>query len=119
LVAIDYGFTREELLSPERLNGTLRAYRDHRLASNVLASPGEQDLTAHVNFSALQERGEAAGLQTEVFTTQSRFLSGILSRALASSRDLPHWTAAEMRQFQTLANPEHLGQSFRVLVQSR
>jgi SAM-dependent MidA family methyltransferase len=119
LMTIDYGFTTEELLAPERSKGTLRGYREHRLIDDLLASPGEQDLTAHINFSALQERGESPGLKTELFTTQSRFLSGVLSCALSSTADQLPWSAADLRQFQTLASPEHLGQSFRVLVQSR
>jgi SAM-dependent MidA family methyltransferase len=119
LLTIDYGFTTEELLAPERSNGTLRGYREHRLVEDILTLPGEQDLTAHINFSVLQERGESAGLKTELFTTQSRFLSGVLAQALSSPADQLLWPADEMRQFQTLSSPEHLGQSFRVLVQRR
>jgi len=119
LLTIDYGFSREELLSPERTNGTLRGYREHHLASDILASPGEQDLTAHINFSALQELGEAAGLKTELFTTQSRFLTSIFSRVLDSIPPQLAFTPAEIRQFQTLTSPDHLGHSFRVLIQRR
>jgi SAM-dependent MidA family methyltransferase len=119
LLTIDYGFTTEELLAPERATGTLRAYRDQHLAVNVLASPGEQDLTTHLNFSALQQRGEAAGLKTELFATQSRFLTAIMSRILSLSPTGSAWPARDMRQFQTLTNPEHLGHSFRVLIQTR
>src|SRR5262249_40989959 len=69
LVALDYGLTTEELFTPERQQGTLRAYREHRLGLAILESPGEQDLTAHVNFSAIRETGETAGLSTEAFMT--------------------------------------------------
>ena len=118
LLTIDYGHSAEELLSPARLRGTLRAYFRHRLSDDLLASPGEQDLTAHVNFSALQTVGEAAGLSTESFSTQSHFLTPILAAAL-SSQSLGEWDARRARQFQTLTHPDHLGRAFRVLVQSR
>ena len=119
LMTIDYGFSAEELLAPERKNGTLRAYRKHQVSTDLLANPGEQDLTAHVNFSALERAGHEAGLITDCFTSQSRFLTGILAR-MRSQQHIPTvWTSKLTRQFQTLTNPEHLGQSFRVLVQSR
>jgi SAM-dependent MidA family methyltransferase len=119
LMTIDYGLTLEELLAPERKEGTLRAYRKHRLSSGPLANPGEQDLTAHVNFTALQKQGEDAGLKTEIFTPQSRFLTGILAKMRSRQRTPDNWDSGKVRQFQTLTNPVHLGQSFRVLVQSR
>src|SRR5262249_21158288 len=75
LLAIDYGVTQEELITPERANGTLRAYRCHHLSPDVLAEPGQQDLTAHVNFTALQRCGKSAGLKTEALVTQSQFLT--------------------------------------------
>ena len=118
LMTLDYGLTAEELLAPERQSGTLRAYSRHRASGDLLAEPGEQDLTAHVNFSAIQSAGERAGLRTEVFSTQERFLAGIASR-VADTGETRKWTPAEARQFQTLVHPEHLGRSFRVLVQSR
>ena len=118
LVAIDYGLTADEILAPERTNGTLRASYRQRISDDPLARVGEQDITAHVNFSQLQRIGEGAGLRTETFSTQERFLFEILQLKLggiASER----WSAAEIRQFQTLAHPEQLGRRFRVLVQSR
>ena len=118
LVAIDYGLTADEILAPERTNGTLRAYYQQRISDDPLARVGEQDLTAHVNFTQLQRIGEAAGLRTETFSTQERFLFDLIQRKLggiASER----WSAAEIRQFQSLTHPEQLGRRFRVLVQSR
>ena len=118
LLAIDYGFTTEEQFSPARTNGTLRAYAQHHVGDNVLANPGGQDLTAHVNFSAIRSAGEAAGLTTEAFTTQTRFLTQILAKTQAS-KTFGAWDAARTRQFQTLTHPEHLGRSFRVLIHQR
>ena len=55
LLTIDYGFGEDELLAPARQRGTLRAYHQHHVADDVLANAGDQDLTAHVNFSAIQK----------------------------------------------------------------
>ncbi|HEU6448618.1 MAG TPA: SAM-dependent methyltransferase [Verrucomicrobiae bacterium] len=117
LLALDYGYTVEEQFSPARLNGTLRAYCSHRVTDDVLANPGEQDLTAHVNFSAIQKTGKNAGLKTEFFSTQTKFLTQILQRAVAEKSF--GWNASRARQFQTLTHPDHLGRAFRVLLQSR
>jgi len=118
LLAIDYGFTDDEMLSPARTQGTLRAYHRHHVTDDLLANPGEQDLTAHVNFSAIQKAGETAGLRTETFCTQPQFLTRILARAVPE-KFFARMDAKQIRQFQTLTHPEHLGRAFRMLVQSR
>jgi SAM-dependent MidA family methyltransferase len=118
LMTIDYGLTADELFSPGRLNGTVRAYFRHQVSDDLLANVGEQDLTAHVNFSAIHAAGESAGLKTESIQTQAQFLTGILAKA-SKDNSLGNWTAAQARQFQTLTHPEHLGRAFQVLVQSR
>ena len=67
LMAIDYGLTQQEFFAPERGAGTLRTYRYHRAGRELLARPGEQDITAQVNFTAMRLAGETAGLRTEGF----------------------------------------------------
>ena len=116
LLALDYGFTAEEMISPSRRNGTLRGYYRQRLAEDPLANPGEQDLTAHVDFSALQKAGESAGLLTEGLLSQTQFLTHILVRS-HMEKTFGEWNPARTRQFQTLTHPEHLGHAFRALVQ--
>jgi SAM-dependent MidA family methyltransferase len=118
LLAIDYGFTEEEIFLPSRQCGTLRAYSQHHVSDDVLANPGGQDLTAHVNFSAIQKAGEAGGLATEAFFSQAKFLTQILAKTQVGG-NFGEWTPARTRQFQTLTHPEHFGRAFRVLVQSR
>jgi SAM-dependent MidA family methyltransferase len=118
LMTIDYGFTADELFSPSRTRGTLRSYFRHHASDDILANIGEQDLTAHVNYSAIQAAGESVGLRTEMFSTQSQFLTQIMKTA-SKTNSLGKWTSAQARQFQTLTHPEHLGRAFRVLVQSR
>jgi len=118
LLAIDYGFTGEEMFSPARTRGTLRAYFRHHATDDLLANPGDQDLTAHVNFSAIQKAGESAGLMTEFFCSQTKFLVDILATT-EKNKPFGEWSVKQTRQFQTLTHPEHLGRAFRALVQTR
>lgn len=119
LLAMDYGLEAEDFFRPERATGTLRAYRQHRLVADLLDAPGEQDLTAHVNFTPIRRAGEAAGLQTDAFESQSSFLVRIAGQTECPGALFQKWTPPRLRQFQTLTHPEHLGRSFRVLQQSR
>ncbi len=119
LLTIDYGFAADEQFAPERSRGSLRAYQLHQVSDHLLENPGEQDLTAHIDFGALQSIGEAQGLRTEAFHTQAQFLTDIAARIWDRERGLEEWTAQTKRQFQTLTHPEHLGRAFRILVQSR
>jgi SAM-dependent MidA family methyltransferase len=109
LLAIDYFLTADELLRPERSRGTARAYRAHHACSNLLANPGEQDITAHVNVTRLQQIGEAEGLSTEPLLTQAAFLTRIFEK----------FKGAPPSQLKTLIHPEHLGEKFKVFIQTR
>lgn len=119
VMTVDYGLTEEELFVPERSEGTVRAYRQHRVSRDVLADPGEQDITAHVNFTEILRAGEAAGLKTEVLTTQERFLTGMAAQVSKEPARFGDWKEGATRQFRTLTHPEHLGRAFRVLVQGK
>ena len=111
LLTFDYGFSGEEFLGPERTDGTLRGYSRHGV-TDPLAEPGDQDITAHVNFTQLEREGERAGLRTATYESQRAFLSRIV-------KEQGSVTPEKARQFQTLTHPEHLGERFRVLVQAR
>ena len=119
LLTFDYGLRAEEFFMPERKAGTVRGYHHHQSGNDVLAHPGDQDITAHVNFTAIQAAGESAGLSTDAFVSQAQFLTGIAARIWKNEDSFGEWTPERTRQFQTLTHPEHLGRSFRVLVQSR
>ncbi len=119
LLTFDYGLSAEQFFTPERKDGTLRAYYRHQQSSDVLARVGEQDLTAQVNFSAVTAAGEAEGLQTEAWTGQGRFLTALVERAVAQKKLAEQWTPARIRQFQTLTHPQHLGRAFQVVVHGR
>ena len=118
LLTIDYGLRVPDFLAPQRANGTLRAYHRHQQADDVLANPGEQDLTAHVNYSAIQQAGEAVGLGTEMLASQAQFLTGIVQRAWRAESNFGPWTSNHTRQFQTLTHPNFLGRPFQVLLQT-
>ena len=119
LLTIDYGLTAAEQFRPERSGGTLRIFTHHHADDNLLASPGKNDITAHVNFSAIEAAGRAAGLVTEGLMGQDKFLTKMLAQIEAKPGSFDEWTPARTKQFQTLTHPEHLGHAFRVLIQSR
>jgi SAM-dependent MidA family methyltransferase len=119
LLAFDYGYGQGMTLIPERPNGTLRGYRHHKQVENVLADPGLQDITAHVDFGRIETAGIKAGLGTELFEPQGRFLTQLASKAWQPDAEFGKWDSARTRQFQTLIHPQHLGVSFHVLIQSR
>ena len=119
LIAFDYGLETEEFLTPARASGTLRAYHRHRVSDDLLSLPGELDLTAHVDFSAVAEEGLRHGLSTWHRERQSRFLMRILEAIQRTPGRFPEWTPSRVRAFQTLTHPEHFGRGFRVLVQGR
>ena len=116
LITLDYGHDQEGFFSPHRPQGSLRAYRRHQTVADLLATPGEQDLTADVNFGALQEHGRNLGLETVLFLEQGRFFTRECQPELLA---LATATPAERRQAQTLLHPALLGRAFRVLVQRK
>ncbi len=75
LLTIDYGDKARGLYTPERIDGTLACYFQHQLTNLPLVRPGEQDITAHVNFSALLNEGRRQGLHLHTFTTQRLWLT--------------------------------------------
>jgi SAM-dependent MidA family methyltransferase len=119
LFTVDYGLLQDDFFQPHRSRGTLRAFSRHRPGTNPLEAVGEQDITAHVNFSLLIAAGESAGLKTDEFIRQDIFMKGVLERIEAAPRSFPLWTAMRYRQLTSLLHPEHLGRAFKVLIQSR
>lgn len=74
VLTIDYGDRAARLYTLSRARGTLLAYKRHSTSEDFFAAPGEQDLTAHVNFGALIDSGREAGLEYTGMTTQEKFL---------------------------------------------
>lgn len=119
MVTADYGARLDLPLDPDRPEGTLRGYRNHKVTRQVLDQPGEQDLTAHVNFDRLRQAGEMSGLQTTSLESQERWLNRIFAETTGDENRFAPWTPQRVRQFQTLTHPGHLGRAFSVLVQRR
>jgi SAM-dependent MidA family methyltransferase len=122
LLMIDYGYTRNEQLAG-RHRGTLMAYRHHSASPDPYQAPGEQDLTAHVNFTAIAGACEQVGMQVEKLLTQSQFLMGIGERnqfadAFEDCR-VPQERAKVALQLKHLVTPVGMGENFRVLMASR
>jgi len=122
LVAIDYGYTREEQLAG-RHRGTLKAIRQHSISANPYEAPGEQDITADVNFTALAAAAEKQGMQAQRLVTQSQFLMGIgeanqFADAFEECR-LPQERAKVALQLKHLVTPAGMGESFQVLIASK
>lgn len=77
VITIDYGFSSNDLYSDKRNSGTLLCYKDHEINNSPYCNIGQQDITAHVNFSALAYWGEKSGLDCCGFTSQSNFLRSL------------------------------------------
>lgn len=122
-LVVDYGDTASGLYGGARRRGTLLAYHRHATSEAYLERVGGQDLTAHVNFSALRDRARERGLTLLGLTTQDRFLiaNGILEDF--EETDSARWRepAQVKRRLQAmqLIHPQGMGQAFKVLVLSR
>ena len=122
LIVIDYGYTRDEQLAG-RHRGTLKAIRQHSVSANPYEAPGEQDITADVNFTALAAAAEQRGMKAHKLVTQSQFLMGIgeanqFADAFEDCR-LPQERAKVALQLKHLVTPAGMGESFHVLVASK
>jgi SAM-dependent MidA family methyltransferase len=122
LIAIDYVYTSEEQLAG-RHRGTLKAIRQHSISANPYEAPGEQDITADVNFTALAAAAEKHGMQTQKLLTQSQFLMGIgeanqFADVFEDCR-LPQERAKVALQLKHLVTPAGMGESFQALIASK
>lgn len=115
VLTIDYGYLAEDYYASHRKAGTLLCYHQHRSNSDPLSRIGEQDITAHVNFTALARHGASADLPTLGFCDQSRFIAGLVEKAGVDF--LNHLTPKATAQLKTLLHPELMGQTFKVFVQ--
>jgi len=122
LAVIDYGYTREEQLAG-RHRGTLKAIRMHSVGANPYEAPGEQDITADVNFTVLATIARQNSFHVRKLITQSQFLLGIgeanqFADAFEDCR-LPQERAKVALQLKHLVTPAGMGESFHVLVASK
>jgi len=121
LILIDYGYTREEQLAG-RHRDTIMSYRQHTASASPYEAPGEQDITAHVNFTALQARAVERGLEPMALLTQSQFLIGIGEETQFADAfqdcQLPQEHTKVALQLKHLITPTGMGETFQVLLMS-
>jgi SAM-dependent MidA family methyltransferase len=123
LITVDYGANAEELYSSGRNEGTLRSFYKHQLMQNILAHPGEQDLTTTIDWSFVKRTGEGLGLEVTQFDRQDKFLiaAGLLNQLATES--LRTESEAEKLRLSTAARemilPDGMAAHFQVLVQRK
>ena len=117
LFVIDYGFPRHEYYHPQRSTGTLMCHHRHQAHGDPFARPGEEDITAHVDFSALAQAALEAGAQVLGYATQAQFLVNCgITEVLgeANIENALHY-APIAAQAQKLLSPAEMGELFKVL----
>ncbi|WP_409341275.1 class I SAM-dependent methyltransferase [Paenibacillus sp. MBLB4367] len=122
LMTIDYGDVAEELYARHRMNGTLVCYKEHRAHDDPYRFTGEQDMTAHVNFSACIRAGEEAGLTSWKLMTQKQFLleAGILELLQEHRSTDPFGPEARRnRAVRQLLLSDQMSELFKVLIQQK
>ena len=118
---IDYGFPEREFYHPQRSMGTMRCHYRHRFHDDPFFLPGLQDITAHVDFSAMARAAESAGADVAGFTTQAYFLISCGLAVLVSAGD-PTATLSRLKgtsAVHRLISPAEMGELFKVLGISR
>lgn len=111
ILTIDYGYPFVRYYEPSRREGTLSCYSAHQRSFNPLESPGQMDITAHVDFTTLAETARSAGLHLAGFTDQHHFAVALAEMLSGKSP----FTPAERRNFVTLMHPDFLGARFKVI----
>lgn len=123
VLTVDYGHEARELYNGHHLRGTLLAYQQHRASEDYFRAPGEQDLTAHVNFTALDLWGRHAGLERTGLVSQARFLLALGRRSEFAELYDEGQTEVERIQARLLLKnlifPEGMGEVFRVMIQHK
>ncbi len=120
LLLLDYGYPRRELYHPQRGEGTLACHYRHRVHGDPFRWPGLQDLSVHVDFTAVAEAGLSAGLELAGYTTQAWFLlaTGLLDGLHATDAD-PRARMAASGEVQRLVLPAEMGEAVKVIALAR
>jgi SAM-dependent MidA family methyltransferase len=114
VIALDYGFGRDDFYAPYRTSGTLQVRAQHRHLASPLEQIGHADISAHLDWTSVAERAAERGLRVHGFTDQHHFVTGILSELLREEVE-KRVDAKAKRALQTLLHPEMLGRAFQVL----
>jgi SAM-dependent MidA family methyltransferase len=123
---IDYGFPRHEYYHPQRQRGTLMCHIQHRSHDDVFLAPGLQDITAHVDFTAIAEAAQQSGLDVLGYTSQARFLLNaglpqLLEDYAQQQREQPEPKdrAQTYAAVQKLISEAEMGELFKVIALGR
>jgi len=120
VLSVDYGYPAQEYYDEERSRGTLLCYHQHRVSETPLENVGLQDITAHVNFTALKRRGEEAGLKPLGFARQGPYLVSLgIDEYIAELHDASPDYAFEVAKIKGLILPGTMGESHKVMIQYR
>jgi len=120
LLILDYGYPRAEYYHPQRHGGTLSCFYRHRTHADPLILTGLQDISVHVDFTAVAEAGAAAGLELAGFTSQADFLLslGVLDELVALAPGSPQH-AALTRAIKRLTLPSDMGEVSKAMALTR
>ncbi len=121
LLLIDYGYGRADYYRPERYSGTLSCFYRHHQHEDPFLWPGLQDITAHVDFTAVAEAADTAGLEVAGYTTQAYFLlgGGIAQLAEQEALDDLQTRVETSRAIQQLTLPAQMGEVVKVMALTR
>ena len=118
VLAVDYGYPREEYYTASRTEGTLQCRMQHRVLSSPFNEIGHADITSHVDWTSVAERAVDCGLAVVGFTDQHHFITGVITNLLDDEFD-GNADPKKRRALQTLLHPELLGASFQFLAFSK
>ena len=116
VVTIDYGHAAADLFAPARKTGTLLGYYRHTVSDSPYVHVGQQDLTAHVDFTSLALAGQDVGLRVTGFTNQLHFLIGLGIESAFADLDPESPQSAAMRE---LLRPDGMGTTYKILIQHK
>lgn len=119
---VDYGYSAREYYRDSRIGGTLMGHHQHEVIEDVLANPGQCDITAHVNFSELAEAGQRAGFQTLAWMTQGAWLAqspGVNAAIQALAQEQSASAMHALQSAKRMMMPFGMGETFKILIQEK
>jgi SAM-dependent MidA family methyltransferase len=116
LVTVDYGHTGSDYYAADRKDGTLVCYHQHAVSTNPYTRVGEQDMTAHVNFSALAKAGKECEVLPVGFTTLAHWLMGLGVEEMVEDQEQE---STDVQALSQLLRPHGMGTTYKVLVQRK
>lgn len=115
ILIFDYGYTSQEYYHPDRNRGTLLCYHKHQINENPYINIGEQDITAHINFTAVQKWAKQAGLKLEGYFSQGSYLVSLCDEKILKKI----YQKNLIQHFKRIVLPQGMGESHRVMILSK